>query len=712
MFYFWKTTSKRWLFALAMGLFLGSSWNTPAFAQKEDIDKMTGRDIRYFTKDAMYLANEQWLLFACDLPAGQTDLGSNFNKDSYWYSRYNLGNLLMRSGMGIHMVFNPLFKQHSQNDKKPDGSKMFPTPKDFMHFKIRQFCARTGVPCRFDPEHKNDPKAFPPKGVHPVFLEFASGSPRFQQPPVPSDFNTLRWNPNSIDHTINPGAVGQALVKEVLWSEDFFANHRKGPNGELWLGNKKEYGNGFRGAVLTAMAITKMFTLKSTVAYNPKTGMLGDVGDPSKYNPMNGLRYYPHAIQPKFMKKPGMPPMPVGWKVTDKSSYLSDQASLLWGTSEFYFYSDPKIKDSFDVVFGDQGDHKTNGALFPPKPHMLSKGLSVVTFKNMMAMHFDKKHGTFRSLALPVKDQRVVVVTADQADVTAGDFVVGKVTKGQALPVYWKQPNWVGVEYVDTKGKTIKGWIKPEHVADISTADAGLALVALANLNRRLHDAPAPLLAKVKMAAMAQGRFLRDKLRASDGGFYNGYVFGFGESHSVRTLESQGLGIRGLLAAYAITGDSSFEAAAGEVFTYMNEKLWSASAGSYRSEEGAMESIYTPKNVGATMGALRELALSRSGNARKQVVARIDKFFSATQTRHRQQLAEIDPTGEPIPPMSQMKAMKAQLMALMKTNPQRAKAMKLKMADIDGDGIPKPGMAGGKYGFAPVPAFKVKVATR
>ncbi|MFQ5730720.1 MAG: hypothetical protein ACE5KM_02075 [Planctomycetaceae bacterium] len=707
-----RTTSRWWLFASAIGMCLGGSWSSTAIAQQPDIDKMTGRDIRYFTKDAMYLANEQWLLFACDLPAGQTDIGSNFNKDSYWYSRYNLGNLLMRSGMGIHMVHNPLFKQHSQNDRKPDGSKMFPTPKDFMVFKIRQFCARTGVPCRFDPGHKDDPKAFPPKGVHPVFLEYASGSPRFQQPPVPSDFNTLRWDPKSIDHTINPGAVGQALVKEVLWSEDFFANHRKGPNGEVWLGNKKEYGNGFRGAALTAMAITKMFALKSTLAYDPQTGKLGDVGDPAKYNPMKGLRYYPHAIRPKFMKKPGMPPMPVSWQVADKSSHLSDQASLLWGASEFYFYSDPKVKDSFDVVFGDQGDHKTHGALFPLKPHMLSKGLSVVAFKNMMAMHFDMKHGTFRGVAWPKKSQRVVVVTADRADVKSGTSVVGSVTKGQALPVYWERSDWIGVEYADKSGRTVKGWIRPNNVADVTTADAGLALVALANLKRRLQDAPPPLLKKVKMAATAQGRFLRDKLRASDGGFYNGYVFGSGANRSTRSLKSQGLGIRGLLAAYAITGDSSFKTAAEETFAYMNEKLWSTVAGSYRSEEGAMESVYTPQNVGATMGALRELALSRSGAGRKQVVAKIDKFFAATQTQHRQQLAEIGPTGEPIPPMDQMKAMKAKLMALMKTNPSRAKAMKLKMADIDGDGVPKPGMAGGKFGFAPVPAFKVKVATR
>ena len=44
-----------------------------AMAQAPDVDEMTGRNIRYVTADAMYLANEQWLLYACDLPAGQTD---------------------------------------------------------------------------------------------------------------------------------------------------------------------------------------------------------------------------------------------------------------------------------------------------------------------------------------------------------------------------------------------------------------------------------------------------------------------------------------------------------------------------------------------------------------------------------------------------------------------------------------------------------------
>ncbi len=711
------TFRTRWPVALAALVILSGFLSQRVTAQTPDIDKMTGRDIRYVTQDAMYLANEQWLLFACDLPAGQTDIGSNFNKDSYWYSRYNLGNLLMRSGMGIHMVYNPLFKQHSANDKKPDGTKMFPTPKDFMHFKIRQFCARTGLPCRLDPENMDNPKAFPPKGVFPIFLEFASGSPRFQQPPVPMDFTTLRWNPKSIDKTIITGALGQTLMKQVLWSEDFFANHRKGPNGEVWLGNKKEYGNGFRGAVLTAESITKMFALKSTLAYDPVSGKLGDVGDPATYDPMKGLRYYPHALRPKLVSmKPGMPPAPVAWEVVNTSSHLADQASLLWGTSEFYFYSDPTVKDSFDLVFGDQGDHKTKGALFPAKPHMLSKGLSVVAFKNMMAMHFDMKNGTFRSVAEP-GTKRVVVVTAPEAQIKAGRETVGVVRKGQELPVHWTMEGWLGVKYTPRgaktgNGATVKGWIKSNQVADITTADAGMALIALSNLHSRLHDAPAPLLSKVKMAINAQASFLREELMASDGGFYNGYTLESGAEEGARELLSQGRGIRGLLAAYSVTGDSSFKNAAEKAYAYMNQKLWSDSAQTYRSAEGAMESTYTPKNVGATLGALRELALAANGDARQQVVANIDKFFAATQTGHRQQLAEIDPTGEPIPPMDQMKKMKAQLMALMKKDPKRGKAMMMKMADVDGDGVPKPGMAGGEFGFAPVPAFAVKVATR
>ena len=620
--------------------------------QTKDIDEMTGRNIRYVTQDAMYLANEQWLLYACELPGGQTDLGSDFNKDSYWYSRYNLGNLLFRSGMGVHMVMNPLFKDHSDNDRTPDGKKMFPTPKDFMHFKIRQFCARTGVPCRLDPENMNNPKAFPPKGVFPIFLEFASGVPRFQQAPVIDDLSTLRWDPASMDQTIYLGSLGQTLVKQVLWCEDFFAYHKEGPDGTTLFGNDKEWGNGFRGAALTAEAITKMFTLKSTLVYDPKTGRLGGI-NPKEYNPKDGLLYHPHGIKVHLVKKPGMPPMPVAYEVVDDSSHLFDQASLLWGASEFYYYSDPKVKDSFDGLFGDQKDHKTDGAMFPLKPHMLSMGLSAVAFKNLMAMHFDKENGTFHSVAKPGKKS-----------------------------------------------------------GDITTSDAGIALVALANAHSRLHDAPEMLRGGIKMAIGAQAGFLKEKLTSPDGGFYNAYTIGEGPDRSTPSLESQGLGIRGLLAAYSVTGDKSLKDAALAAYANLNEKFWSDAGGAYRSQEGALSSIYSPKNVGAAIGALRELALATSGARRREIVEKLDRFFATTQTGHGQQLAEIDPTGEPIPPMAKIKAMKAKLMKLKKENPEKAKKMMMQMADVDGDGIPKPGMAGGEFGFAPVPALAVTRETR
>jgi len=388
------------------------------------------------------------------------------------------------------------------------------------------------------------------------------------------------------------------------------------------------------------------------LAFDPKSGKLGGV-NPMGYDPMKGLRYFPHAIRPKLMMKPGMPPMPTGFEVVDKSSHLLDLASLLWGTSEFYFYSNPMVKDPFDAIFGDQGDHKTHGALFPLKPHMLAKGLSVVAFKDMMALHFDKSQGTFHSVGYP-------------------------------------------------GGK---------RSGNIVTSDAGMALVALGNLARRVNDAPAMLKKKVMMAINAQARFLRSRLQDSDGGFYNGYNIGEGPDESNRTLESQGLAIRGLLAAYMVTGNRDDKDAAFKGYDYLNHRFWNSDVGVYRSELGAAISTYTPKNVGATLGALRELALASRGSARRQVVNRIDKFFAATQTHHRQQLAEIDPTGEPIPPMAKLMKMKARLMKLMKTNPKKAMMMKMKMADVDHDGIPKPGMAGGKFGFAPVPAASFKLKT-
>jgi hypothetical protein len=75
------------------------------------------RDLRFETGPAMFAANEEWLTFACERPEGQVAIGSAKSVEMYYYSRYGLGNLLIRSGMGVQMVYNPLFADHIATDE-------------------------------------------------------------------------------------------------------------------------------------------------------------------------------------------------------------------------------------------------------------------------------------------------------------------------------------------------------------------------------------------------------------------------------------------------------------------------------------------------------------------------------------------------------------------------------------------------------------------
>ena len=640
------------ILSLILGLFY-----TVSQVQAQDQE----RDMTFKTMPAMYAANEEWLTFACELPDGQVNIGSTKAVEMYYYSMYGLGNLLFRSGMGVHIVHNPLFTKHVKEDKgmpwynEPMGNKMF-----FQH-KVSQFVARTGA--------KHADAQFPPKGVHPIYLEFSSGNPSFMAAPELDDFNTLRWNPEQMDKTMNPGAWGQSMMKQVLWARDFFTNHKQ-IDGITYLGNAADdKGNGFRGAGLIAMSITKSFALKEQLAYNPKTDQLGSV-DPANYNPANGPIYYPHKYEVEFKEmKGGMPPMPAKFKVTDKRSHLFDVASLLWAESEFYFFTDPKVKDDYDMVFGDpmwnpkkmseaqmEQAFKNGKTIFPATPHKLSMGITAVNFKNMMGLHFNGKAGTLVDSWHPES----------------------------------KQGNY------------------------ITTANAGMAIIALANTHHHLHDV-APLKNGSKKILTAQANFLLNQ-QENDGSFANGYKLKKGKvkaDKSDETLLAQSYAIRGLLEAYHATKDEKYKKAALKTYQFMEDELWSDDAEVYRAHVGAKKSTYEGLNFGATIGALREVAIVHEGSERRAIVSKLDKFFEQVAQKNGLQLSEIGRTGEPVPPLAQRKEMQQKMKTMMKNNPEKAKQMQMNMADGDNDGVPKPVFVKGtKYGAAPVQASSVTIDTK
>jgi len=554
-------------------------------------------DARFTTAVAAYAANELLLsgvpffekITQMGLPTDK-DLVSITSEDAYWFSRYILSALTMESGMGLHM----LQSQRIILQAEEEGISAKEFYDNFME-TVRQ---RTGL-------------KKPPPGMYPIFVEFSSGEPGLTELPDFRNYNTLRWNPQKFSKTLSPAALGQTLYNQSLWAEYFLGSK----HGENLLGNDAV--EGYIGSILVAEAVSKMHFLKSEAIYDGEK--LGEV-NPFAYEAK--LLYYPHQIMVELSYPEDMPPKPVSYQVIDPSSRLFDQASLLLGTSEFYHFSDPKIEDNWDAVFGSPAE----GALFPPQPHRTAKGLSGVVLKNIIAMHFDPVRQTFVS-------------------------------------------TWANGE----RGKTI------------SSLDAGMTLLALANTYDAFHDDEEVRQGAKKMLER-QAKFLSEYLQLPDGGFTESYnLVTSAHSESPRTLASQALAIRGLLEAYRLTEDQNYLASALSALNFMNEKLWSSTAKMYRSTEGAELSSYSPLDVAATLGALREIVLVRQDN---EALNKFKIFFVTALKENGMQLAELEPTGE-----------------------RMSSVRDVMTPDIDGDGIRKPYFAGGKFGIAPVLAGKIQVPT-
>ena len=138
-------------------------------------------------------------------------------EEGYWYSRYNLGNLVMRSGLGSTFM--------------PD-----------MHM-IKMMVQMA------DANPNDGDTAIPPK--NPALLQsvYASGDPHWITKFDENDYATQRWDPASFDKRVTTPALGWTIIKEVEWGKQFHIDDHFGTPqdnfGAQWR---------FAGLVLTAEA--------------------------------------------------------------------------------------------------------------------------------------------------------------------------------------------------------------------------------------------------------------------------------------------------------------------------------------------------------------------------------------------------------------------------------------------------------------------------
>ncbi|RMG33073.1 MAG: hypothetical protein D6732_12520 [Methanobacteriota archaeon] len=520
--------------------------------------------------------------------------------ENYWYSRYYLGHLEMRSGAGLHLVFSPVFQGNLQ----------------MMMTKIKMAA--------------NITHASPPLNAFPIFAEFGSATPKFVQPvdvANPNDFGTLRWDLSTADRDLYPAALAQSGLKNVLWSEEFFSkNHVVDSNsltddpvdssqtsltGTVALGKGKANADdyttdGFRGFVLTAELIHKMQFLKNVLAVNIADGTLDGHLDPAT----NAADYYfahRYTYETQMVTPTGgsMPmPKPENFSVVDSRSELWDQLSLLWMASKFFAWA---VAPEQDDVFGGDG---TGQQPFPgsmaetgtPGPADLAQGLAKTAWLTLVNGHWNAESKTF----------------VDEATVNSGSLTAG---------------------------------------TTVTTNLAAKVIIALAQWSAATNDAM-----NQTQFVRDQANFLIDNLQREDGGFDNSYdLVQNAASSSARTAETQGSAIRGLITAYNLTGDIKFKEAAINAFRFMENNLWDDDLAIFRSSEGATVQVYDPGSIASVVAGLRSIMGLQDEIASPLAHYRLLQFFENAVDKSGFQLSEGPATGggddnDTIPPPPMQKA--------------------------------------------------------
>lgn len=625
-------------------------------------------DRRFYTKEAMYLANEMnqsgdpflSRAEAAGLPVkDDPDFQYMTGVEAYWYSRYNMQALIAESRLGVVVVHGPYFTEkayqigNAQFNRNRGENEL--SGKDvLLQHLVPMYLRRTGMPRRFE-------------DASPLMIEYASGDPHFTRPvdvrktfelsenlwkerkfarlygsayaPTPHEageggndffkyriayrdnFESLRWANDTMDHAIDMGGVGQTLMKAVLWSEYFFRQTHHG----TYLGNNPE--EGFRGAILNLGSISKILLLKTALLYDGKqlTGI-----SPFDYDPSRHLYYFPHRTDVTTRYVGDLPPRLEDFKVSDRASELFDQASLLWGLSEYFYFMDPKRPggddylrpafESWNKVFGDNTPY--DGSIFERKYMQLARGLANVVLKNIDFMHKDRESGVLLSR-----------------------------------------------------------WVPDGGIARrVSVPDAGLTMVALANYAHHCGGAEPELASRAGELLTAQAEFLVNR-QSADGAFPDTLSLDSNApANSERSLLAQAFAVRGLLAAYEHSQNRRYFEAARRTYTFMNDALWSSEHGVYRSSVGARVTVYTPLNLGAALGAMREMILLTKDVNEYQ---RYKRFFVQAVNSSGIQQSEYEETGD----------------------------KEVGALDSDHDGIPRIESSDGKHGIAPVYAGRVEIDT-
>ncbi|WP_250656462.1 hypothetical protein [Alkalimarinus coralli] len=594
--------------------------------------------------------------------------------ESYEYSEEAMYALNYQSRMGPHLVNGPL--------NKARGGKMENLGSRFVEL---------AKSVAYPPEEI-------PLNLYPISLPYRSGLPELAEavdmttvnkdeleltdangktlkttaliPAYYRDYKTLGWVKSERELVIEPAAVGGILLKEVMWSQDFLGGMHviesdeevEAESAKMDQDGKHALGvsavDGMNGVILTEMSVDKMLMLQDQLGFDGK--QLGVKVTPD-YDPTKQPVWFPHAIKVDETEQNGVNALGK-LSVTASESTLRDTWMLLWPTSEYFAFTDQRSANTgqnpaFRAVFDGQPfaaapaknvDASSGNDVAAADGFSLASNLSSMLFKNIDALHFNNKAGTF----------------VDRFDGKQGDHVTtyDAAYSIVALSIFQRAQDALPVGYASAEASDL----------DLKTAQGKRAIEMI----------------------QRQAEFIVSKLRASNGLVADGATVS-GKQDKAQSLDAQFAAIRGLSAAFIATGDTRYRDEARALYVAVEKTYFDAELGTWSLKGGVTEQ--TPWTAAAISGALRETMLHlKNSEGEKEaslelatLVERYTTWFrtviNGNSTEQGLQLAEwIGDSGENV--------------------------IEGKGGDTDADNVPQVTAAGGKHGRAMVFAGKVRVS--
>jgi len=586
-------------------------------------------DSRFLVNESMYLANEIYLsgteffLRASEqkLPfAHDRQFSYIANVEAYWYSRYNLSSMTTRGRAGIGVIHGPYLDLRAREATR---SNVFGRQRGELAVSNKDVMLIDVIASYL--ARTGMPAKF--DNAVPLMLEFKSADPHFVRPiDVDPDVSGRAHYLGDFEtlrwnHGRMDKTVDMGAVAQTLLKKVLWAKFflRRNHVDDDFPGQVFLGNNAEDGFRGSMLTLEAVSTmlLAKAALFFDPKGKSLTGIDPTMYTASDRFLYLPHEIRPSLIYMSDIPVRHYDFKVGDASSHLWDQASWLWALTEFFDYANPRRQDNWNNVFGYQTPY--DGSVMEQKYALLAQLLANTVMANLESMH----------------------------------LVDG------VLASRWSPQGGKG------------------H--DIAVRDLSLVVTALTNYAEKMDRDEQAQLRAIKLVKQ-QADFLL-KVAAPDGSYFQGYSVSQGTANGERDMTSQAFAIRALLAAYRITQEPSYLKAAQDTNKIWNDDFWDSNALLYRNKPGVDRVTYTPVDVGAALGALREMVLV---NHSMPLLERYKQFFVQAVDASGMMQSEDVFTGENI-------------------NDVRAGNL-----DSDGDGIPFLSGGNGKFGIDSVFAARVE----